>query len=118
MLKEIKYKVKRPGTLGRHKRVLNTVKMKVINHELGIQSEKEAYDQGWHSVKTEMEPIKYTTVSLQKAYELGRLHRIRRDDQERRRNDPTSALHQVDNHAFDLQRSRRIFTRPRPKKSP
>lgn len=101
MLKEIKYKVKRPGVVGRYKRLINTTTKPIISHEDSFEAELVAYDCGWHSVKTTMEPpaymgpskstkyvepSKYLEISryedeiLKKAYELGRLHRLLKEE--------------------------------------
>jgi hypothetical protein len=108
MLSQITYKVKRPGTRGCFKRIHFDKPMKVVTHQDGIQFEKEAYDAGWHSIKTLTEPPEWTSANLLKMYELGRLHRLRLEDELRRRKNPGSALHQVDNYIHDLQKSRSL----------
>jgi hypothetical protein len=107
---DVTYTVKRPGTLGRHKRTINTTTKPVIVHEDGIDQEKRAYYVGWNSVRSLTDPIParppdITVGILIRAYELGRLHRMHdlESDWDRERR-------------LDRIKARKYYPKPRAKK--
>jgi hypothetical protein len=93
MKREIRYRVKRPGVLGRPA-IKNTTKVKIVDHESLHPAEKLAFDQGWDSTRTLLDDPKYTTKELSKSFELGRTKKLRIEESY---NDKVARLQRIKN---------------------